>query len=405
MVIKFYMIAFIAFMSSLCFPDVAKLKTITVVTNLVYDMGIARRNSCVVAPNYAKNRFVYWNTSDTNTALWTAVLYSRYELAEHYIPIERRTVFTISDFSIMQSVDYLINHVCVTNMDAEVFTFAVENPGIRNPGRFALVKFNEGGLFLYAVYVNLATGKAGLDFYEISEANLLLAREVTFPYLTKQESRYQRHIIKDFKNSSLQDRKTDDGHTRLNIYSPQYAPKGHCRMGSAGYGCFLDYSFGRTNFCNDSAIEVSDGKDKYLCVTNSIIPAYNQFTHVALCYDVNSRKLFKLKTYRSLSPEISAEECVKVIDSISKNCEYFYGVKVPVASASSISSLRDEVSVNNSILWVGENTDGTFRIKISVFAKERHFRNIELLIESIKVRSPPSVKSKTVNDVKVDIDL
>ena len=209
MVIKSYMIAFIAFMSSLCFADVAKLKTITVVTNLVYDTGIARRNSCVVAPNYAKNRFVYWNTSDTNTALWAAVLYSRYELAEHYIPVERRTVFTISDFAAMQSVDYFINHVCVTNMDAEVFTFAVENPGIRNPGRFALVKFTEGGLFLYAVYVNLATGKTDLDFYEISEANLLLAREVTFPYLTKQECRYQRHIIKDVKGPSWQDRKTE----------------------------------------------------------------------------------------------------------------------------------------------------------------------------------------------------
>ena len=209
MVIKFYTIAFIAFMSSLCFADVAKLKTITVVTNLVYDTGIARRNSCVVAPNSAKNRFVYWNTSDTNTALWAAVLYSRYELAEHYIPVERRTVFTISDFAVMQSVDYFINHVCVTNMDAEVFTFAVENPGIRNPGRFALVKFTEGGLFLYAVYVNLATGKADLDFYEISEANLLLSREVTFPYLTKQECRYQRHIIENVKGPPLQDRKTE----------------------------------------------------------------------------------------------------------------------------------------------------------------------------------------------------
>lgn len=215
MVIKFFLIASITFMSSLCFADVAKLKTITVVTNLVYDTGIARRNSCVVAPNYAKNRFVYWNTSDTNTALWAAVLYSRYELAEHYIPVERRTVFTISDFAVMQSVDYFINYVCVTNMDAEVFTFAVENPGIRNPGRFALVKFAEGGLFLYAVYVNLATGKADLDFYEISEANLLLAREVTFPYLTRQECRYQQHLIKEVKGlfpKSTHDRRLEDAH-------------------------------------------------------------------------------------------------------------------------------------------------------------------------------------------------
>jgi hypothetical protein len=115
----------------------------------------------------------------------------------------------------MQSVDYFINHVCVTNMDAEVFTFAVENRGIRNPGRFALVKFTEGGLFLYAVYVNLATGKADLDFYEISEANLLLAREVTFPYLTRQECRYQQHLIKEVKGlfpKSTHDRRLEDAH-------------------------------------------------------------------------------------------------------------------------------------------------------------------------------------------------
>ena len=96
------LIASTTFMSSLCFADVAKLKTITVVTNLVYDTGIARRNSCVVAPNYAKNRFVYRNTSDTNTALWAAVLYSRYELEVHYIPVESRTVSAISNFSVMQ---------------------------------------------------------------------------------------------------------------------------------------------------------------------------------------------------------------------------------------------------------------------------------------------------------------
>ena len=402
MAIKFYTIAFIAFMSSLCFADVAKLKTITVVTNLVYDTGIARRNSCVVAPNYAKNRFVYWNTSDTNTALWAAVLYSRYELAEHYIPVERRTVFTISDFAVMQSVDYFINHVCVTNMDAEVFTFAVENPGIRNPGRFALVKFTEGGLFLYAVYVNLATGKADLDFYEISEANLLLSREVTFPYLTKQECRYQRHIIEDVKGPPLQDRITYDRDARFNMCVAHRAPKGWFRMGLAGCGEFFDYSFGRTNFCDETSFEVYEDQVKYLCVTNSMTPNNHHFDRIDLLHDADSRKLLKIRLSRNLPSGVSDIKCIEALKSILKGCEYWYNIKMPALDIADFSKLRNN-SEPDTKEWRVE--DNSFLIRLSILFEKSDVARIELHIESKKARRSSLVKLKRDKDVEVEIDL
>ena len=178
-----------------CFAGVARLNSVASVTNLVYDVDDEHRRSCVVAPGWDMNRFEYWNTSDTNAALWAAVLYSRFVLAERLLPVEERTVSTIADFPVMHDSDYVINDVCVKNMDAAVFTFVVRNPNVRNTGHFAVVKFSEGGLFLYAVYVNLATGKSDLEFLNISGARLVLARENPFPFLSKQECRYQKAIV------------------------------------------------------------------------------------------------------------------------------------------------------------------------------------------------------------------
>lgn len=190
---------FVISVSANCFADVAKLNSVTFVTNLVSDADAERRNSCVVAPGWNCNRFEYWSTSDANVGLWAAVLYSRFVVAERFLPVEERTVSTMADFAVMHSPDYVINGVCVTNMDATVFTFAVKNPGLKNTGRFAVVKFSEGGLFLYAVYVNLATGKSSLEFHDVSGAHLLLSRECAFPFLSRLECRYQKAIVAQTK--------------------------------------------------------------------------------------------------------------------------------------------------------------------------------------------------------------
>ena len=131
------------------FADVAKLKTVTTVTNLVYDTGLERHQSCISAPNSHRNTYAYWSTSDTDVALWSAVLYSRYELAGKSLPVEDRHIPHPNHFVAMHPSEYVIDNICVTNMDAEVFTFSIENPEEVHPGRFALVKFSEGGLFLY----------------------------------------------------------------------------------------------------------------------------------------------------------------------------------------------------------------------------------------------------------------
>ena len=181
------------------FADVTRLRTITAVTNLVYDTGLERHRSCVSDPDSHKNRYTYWKTADTNVALWAAVLYSRYKLAEGSLPVEERNLSHPNRFVAMHPSDYVIDNVCATNMDAEVFTFAVENSEKEHPGRFALVKFSEGGLFLYAVYVNLATGEADLEFFAVSGAHLLVAQDLLFPFLDRRECRYQKAIIKRIK--------------------------------------------------------------------------------------------------------------------------------------------------------------------------------------------------------------
>jgi len=82
-----------------------------------------------------------------------------------------------------------------------VFTFSIENPDEECPGRFALVKFSENGLFMYAVYVNIATGASDLEFFAVSGAYLLVAHDLLFPFLDQRESRYQKAIIARIKGN------------------------------------------------------------------------------------------------------------------------------------------------------------------------------------------------------------
>ena len=200
-----YTIVFAAVVCANAFADVARLRTVTVVTNLVYDTGLEHHKCCVSDPDSHKNRYTYWNTSDTNVAIWAAVLYSRYKLAEGCLPVEERILPHPNHFVAMHPSEYVIDNVCVTNMDADVFTFAIKNPEKEHPGRFALVKFSEGGLFLYAVYVNLATGEADLEFCDVSGAWLLVAHDLIFPFLDRRECRYQKAIVKRIKGNRKKD--------------------------------------------------------------------------------------------------------------------------------------------------------------------------------------------------------
>ena len=118
-------------------------------------------------------------------------------------------------------------------MDAEVFTFSIENPEEEQPGRFVLVKFSEGGLFMYAVYVNLATGASDLEFSEVSGARLLVAHDLLFPFLDRRECRYQKSFVARMKG----DRRLCFGKvTELNMYADIYARRVYCRYGFTGCG-------------------------------------------------------------------------------------------------------------------------------------------------------------------------
>lgn len=59
-------------------------------------------------------------------------------------------------------------------------------------------------------------------------------------------------------------------HTELNLYAAHYAQRGYSRLGLAGYGEFLGYSFGRTNSCGNTAFEVLEGPESiYDCPENA----------------------------------------------------------------------------------------------------------------------------------------
>ena len=389
-------VTFAVFACANACADVAKLKTVAIVTNLVYDTRLEHHRSCVSAPNSHKNRYTYWNTADTNVALWSAVLYSRYNLAEKSLSVEKWHIPHPNHFVEMHPSEYVIDNICVTNMDAEVFTFSVENPEEENPGRFALIKFSEGGLFMYAVYVNLATGASDLEFSEVSGAWLLVAQDLVYPFLDKRECRYQKAVVARIKG----ERKFCSGKEgEFTIYAAHYAKKGYCRSSLTGYGRFFDYSFGRTNYCDSTAFEVLEGTNKFLCVTNSIGHICKDFDVATLYHDAKSRLMFRVSACRSLPDNMSVADRIKFLNSISKAFDYMYRIKVPVPVAGDIDALMK----NKNEKWSAERGDDLFLLTLTLSVPDNNSMRVLMTVESKQVRHPIKRRAEETQDVEVDV--
>ena len=185
------------------------------------------------------------------------------------------------------------------------------------------------------------------------------------------------------------------------MYAAHYAQRGYCRLGLAGYGRFLDYSFGRTNTCDSAAFDLQEGQDRFLCVTNSVVPDYKHFDGITLYHDVNSRRLFRIKAFRMLPAGASDSDCIRLIRTLSKDFDYWYKIKVPVPRAADIMALK---SGHLGKAWAREFGDGLFAIRLSIALIERDLMRVEMEIESKKVRAPSVIQSDDIDEIEVKVD-
>lgn len=102
--------------------------------------------------------------------------------------------------------------VSLSNMGIRVLPFKVTNPKSKSPLYCVLVEFMHNGEFCFAVYVNVNTGQASLDFYElVNDGWMLIASESRYPYLTPDECKIQSRVyVKYFKKHGNDDTRPPD---------------------------------------------------------------------------------------------------------------------------------------------------------------------------------------------------
>ena len=191
-----------------------------------------------------------------------------------------------------------------------------------------------------------------------------------------------------------------DKRAELNIYAAHYAPKGYSRLGTTGYGEFLDYSFGRTNTCNNTAFNQFCGHDKFLCITNSIANRSKSFDFVTLFHDANSHRLFRITASRTFPMNLSSTDCMNLLKAISRDCDYRYEIKVPIPS-------RDEVDAllkNRHNGWSINRGDASFLISLSLSLKTNGLIQLTMTVESLQVRRHFRAHIDTINDIEVNVN-
>lgn len=191
-----------------------------------------------------------------------------------------------------------------------------------------------------------------------------------------------------------------DKRAELNIYAAHYAPKGYSRLGVTGYGEFLDYSFGRTNTCNNTAFHQSYGHDKILCITNSIANRNNMFDFVTLCHDANSRRLFRIMASRTFSSSMSSTDCIGLLKAMSRDCDYRYKIKIPVPSSDEVDALLK----NRHNGWSVNRGDSSFLISLSLSLKTNGLIQLTMTVESLQVRRHFRAHIDTINDIEVNVN-
>ena len=183
------------------------------------------------------------------------------------------------------------------------------------------------------------------------------------------------------------------------IYAAHYAKKGYCRFGMTGLGEFLEYSFGRTNYCDSTAFEVHEGTNKFMCVTNSIVHISKDFDVATLYHDAKSRRLFKASVSRSLPDSMSVADRIKFLNSISKAFDYMYRIKVPIPCAADVGALMK----NNHGEWSIERGDDLFLLTLSLSVSDNKSIRVTMTVESKQVRHPVKRRPDDAKDVEVDV--
>ena len=190
-----------------------------------------------------------------------------------------------------------------------------------------------------------------------------------------------------------------DKDVELNIYAAHYAQKGYCRSSLAGYGKFLEYSFGRTNYCDSTAFEVFEGTNKFLCVTNSITEITKDFDVATLYNDAKSRRMFRVSACRTLPDNISVARCIQVLSSISKAFDYMYRIKVPIPCAADVDALMK----NNHGEWSAEHGDDLFLLTLKLSVSCNNSMRVTMTVESKQVRHPIKRRPEDTKDVEVEV--
>ena len=176
-------------------------------------------NGCCVYENGRGTRFWKWDSprGEIVSAIYAARHYIRYGKAsltssgyyEDTVTLHdgRAWRLNLNQFPPPTSNDIAIDgmSVLLSDMDICVLPFEVTNPGSKSPLRCILVEFLHKGRFCFAVYVNVNTGRASLDFHEFTDSGwMLIASESRYPYLTPPECEIQsqfyiKHFRKDDK--------------------------------------------------------------------------------------------------------------------------------------------------------------------------------------------------------------
>ena len=176
-------------------------------------------NGCCIYENGRGTRFRKWASSrdEIVSAIYAARHYIRYGrissvLSEYYeeplTPGDGNAWrVNLNQFAPPASNDIAIGNMSIplSNLDISILPFEVTNPGSKSSLRCVLVEFLHNGEFCFAVYVNVNTGRASLDFHKLTDSGwMLIASESRYPYLTPAECEtqsqfYSRRFRKDDK--------------------------------------------------------------------------------------------------------------------------------------------------------------------------------------------------------------
>lgn len=190
-----------------------------------------------------------------------------------------------------------------------------------------------------------------------------------------------------------------DARFTLNIHAAHYAKKGHQRLGTAGYGEFMGFTFGTTNSCCVLPVEKLKGTNRVWQVASKLPNPYRGFGDVTLYHDARSRKLFKIVVSRKFGPETDIAVITRTLKSCSDDCDDWLGIRVPVAFHAKCTDESQKEAILNQRFWCSRKEDGQFSIEFVARRKES-MTQVEIAVESKRVR-----RGTTTADGRNDVDV